>query len=1309
MLENIVEIDTAMTNLRKVMSDSTDFSKVFDDANDSAERFATTIKGALDAYQVAAKAGFGQEDLKFITDAALVTANVGEMSQEQAAESLISTLIQYKKEAKDAMSVIDAWNNISNKNATTVTNLSQGFSKAAATANSFQLSMHELNALIGTVTASTKQSGNEIGNFLKTAMPRLLMGGTQSSLRSIGVEFMKNAEEMKSAFAIYEEVAKKFESGQLSNIQQNEIAEALGGKRHISRMTALLNNWKLVEKQMVDSTESQGSALIENEKYMESLQARINALKRSFELLSVEIGNAFLTDTFIGVVEALTSMAKGAAWVSENIGVLPILFGTTGTASALLSKRFRTTTIAVLTLGSGLQRLGVSAKSAKLALRGLAASTGVGLVFVGLGFAIEKLISGISKASKDLDESTKKLKTNANQFEDNANRIDKLVDKYEELKPKAEKSAEAQDELRKVMEELHDIAPQLTGRIDEQGDSFNLNAEKARVYADTLRDMSKEQQTLLKEQLKLQIIDKEKELEKETKKLQENKEEWHETLSAIQDVEKEYGSLDQAIRELESRKSPDMSMIDKADIDAQIAHIRVLKEEIFKTPYGEQEVLVKQLEKSLESLNQDLDSVSDSLNGASTAQDNLSDSIKEANQPIRNQLTALEDLQKTISDSTKQTDLLKKAEKELQEQGYLSQDTLDQLMLTYQNFGDILGGTEEDLYSFITAKTDEKIAFINTEKDKTKALIEQTQLRINALKTEYELYDRAQAIQQKRLESQVKQGLITPEQADLHMRNFYLKSGVGILSGISQAQKELEEAQGRLNYLDYTEKNMGRSDTGSKSSSTSTKSYTPYETDTFAQSIDNFDTKIDQLQGRLSQLDKTTEQYRQGQRDLISLFEQKQALTSKQADDLRHENELIKQRLDTEKLTREERDKLQQQYDDNKNTINSLSRVWWDYKGAIISANNAIKDSFNEVEDAAKRLKEEFSNEIFRYMDYEIEQLERSKREAQQTAQVKIDALQNEIDRLEDRNNLLQEEEERQRRLLDLSKQRQKLENIQREKNVRLFQNGEFVWVADPRKVREETERLQELESDYRQWEVENTRRHEIQRLQDQIKSIQNELKKEEDKYDQQIKNLRDFMTEYKREQFNFSQEQLATINTLIEGIKGMENASYAERLSMIQKFVTDYNSILNGMKSTSGTLSSPSSSTPSNPLGMSDADYKTYLQNKKNWDDGINRTRANMANEALRRKYGIGSDQYSYSDLAKTTPPKTNDIVKTSVSTRIGVVKRKPIIAKPKIPTLSSRTTGGTGDTNYNISVDKVQTNDASNFIAQIKGMVRS
>lgn len=147
----IVDIDTKMTDLMKVMNEGTDFEAVFDRATESSERFGRSISDSLNAYTEFAKQGYKEEELGYLADAGIVAGNVGDIDTKKASEYMTASMIQWKMEAKDAMSVIDSWNEISNNYATTVENLAQGQAKAGATAKAMGLDFNQLNAIIGTV------------------------------------------------------------------------------------------------------------------------------------------------------------------------------------------------------------------------------------------------------------------------------------------------------------------------------------------------------------------------------------------------------------------------------------------------------------------------------------------------------------------------------------------------------------------------------------------------------------------------------------------------------------------------------------------------------------------------------------------------------------------------------------------------------------------------------------------------------------------------------------------------------------------------------------------------------------------------------------------------------------------------------------------------------------------------------------------------------------------------------------------------------------------------------------------------------
>lgn len=368
----IIDIDTKMTELAKVMSEDTDFEALFERATQSAEKFGQSISQVMDSYAEFARQGYKGDELGTLADSGLVAANVGDMTAQKSSEYMTASLIQWKKDAKDSMSIIDSWNEISNNYATTTEKLAQGQARAGATARAMGLDFDQVNAIIGTVTASTKQSGNEIGNFLKNVLPKLVSDKSQGVLSSLGISLFDENENMRDVVQVYTEVAQALKG--VSDEERILAVEGLAGKYHISRMQAFLDDLGSADsmyKSMYDSSvNSTGSAMEENKRYMESLQARLNLARVEVEKLALALGNAFLTEGMIQSIQLFGNFLGAITKVIEGIGGLPFVLGTASVALALVSTRFRGL---MVSMGTGIAKtsaqfvqLGVSATKSML-------------------------------------------------------------------------------------------------------------------------------------------------------------------------------------------------------------------------------------------------------------------------------------------------------------------------------------------------------------------------------------------------------------------------------------------------------------------------------------------------------------------------------------------------------------------------------------------------------------------------------------------------------------------------------------------------------------------------------------------------------------------------------------------------------------------------------------------------------------------------------------------------------------------------------------------------------------------------------
>lgn len=111
----IKEIDAALTELRKVTDETEEtYNKFLETASETAFRLGSTLVEVTNATAEFAKLGYSMEMAAEMGEAALVYANVGDGigSAQEAADSIISTLKGFKLEAKDAMLIVDKFNEV---------------------------------------------------------------------------------------------------------------------------------------------------------------------------------------------------------------------------------------------------------------------------------------------------------------------------------------------------------------------------------------------------------------------------------------------------------------------------------------------------------------------------------------------------------------------------------------------------------------------------------------------------------------------------------------------------------------------------------------------------------------------------------------------------------------------------------------------------------------------------------------------------------------------------------------------------------------------------------------------------------------------------------------------------------------------------------------------------------------------------------------------------------------------------------------------------------------------------------------------
>ena len=114
MKDAVVEVNSAMIELKKVSNASdNEIKNYFDEAAESAKRFGSSVSDMINATADWSRLGYNLPDSKQLAEVATLYKNVGDgIDIDSANQSLISTLQGFKLEAKDAMNIIDQFNEV---------------------------------------------------------------------------------------------------------------------------------------------------------------------------------------------------------------------------------------------------------------------------------------------------------------------------------------------------------------------------------------------------------------------------------------------------------------------------------------------------------------------------------------------------------------------------------------------------------------------------------------------------------------------------------------------------------------------------------------------------------------------------------------------------------------------------------------------------------------------------------------------------------------------------------------------------------------------------------------------------------------------------------------------------------------------------------------------------------------------------------------------------------------------------------------------------------------------------------------------
>lgn len=504
--ETLVETEDAVISISRVLDENISNGEIADEIYRIAQSLGQTFDVVQEIAQNFAKAGLDWQDTLKATEAAVLALNVAELDAAEASEGLIAIMQQFGYEAEDLTYIIDVLNKTADKSAVDTQELLAALQKTGSYAKESNLTLEQTVALITAISEATAASGQNIGNALKSLFAYSskdsaldVFAALSPDMDAVVGEYRKGA---ASILDVWRQLSNEInslsaEQGKLldqyfTSEEGSELEEALGGDLaeiqdsikgvydsagvyRKNYFIALLSNMEEVDNVLGDLSNVAGYTMTEQEKYMETYTAKVNALKSQWQaLVNDEQG-------ILGLKKLLVDVGSGILTVIEWTGGLRTTFIALGTIIAFVfgEKIYN----GLKSFAAGIKNITSGFNAAATAAQKFQAAMG----WIGLAMTVVSALVGvIQRAIEAQEEARQATIDNWNAEKDRAASLAQLYNQLKELESISKKTEEQEKEYQSTQESIIDL-------LGDKAKILETLKEGTDEYREALEKLTKEE------------------------------------------------------------------------------------------------------------------------------------------------------------------------------------------------------------------------------------------------------------------------------------------------------------------------------------------------------------------------------------------------------------------------------------------------------------------------------------------------------------------------------------------------------------------------------------------------------------------------------------------------------------------------------------------------------------------------------------------------------------------------------------------------------------------------------------------------
>lgn len=341
MYHAVLDVDTAMVNLRKVSDDpASELDAYFDKAAENAKDLGASISDIISSTADFSRLGYTLKESEQLANIATLYKNVGDgIDIDTASSDIVSIMKAYGMEVDQAINIVDKLNEVGNNYAITSAGIGEALTRSGSSMEAAGNTLDETIALI-TAANSVVQDPVSLGTAFKTLSMRIRGAKTeleemgedtdgmvestaklQKEIKALtGVDIMQDKNTFKSTYQILKELSEVWTD--LTDIQQASVTELIAGKRQGNIISALMKNFDIAEEAVQTSLNSEGSAKEEQEEWKKGMQYHLDSMSATFQKFS---NTVFSSDFFIGLIDSGNTFLNILTDIIDNFGTLQTL------------------------------------------------------------------------------------------------------------------------------------------------------------------------------------------------------------------------------------------------------------------------------------------------------------------------------------------------------------------------------------------------------------------------------------------------------------------------------------------------------------------------------------------------------------------------------------------------------------------------------------------------------------------------------------------------------------------------------------------------------------------------------------------------------------------------------------------------------------------------------------------------------------------------------------------------------------------------------------------------------------------------